>query len=300
MTLVVNNATINRKEELKMLWNFIDKHKDKDNVLIKLISLLYSVGKNGFICEIVSSIILLFIPNLFFNGETKKAIALIIVFVLVVAFKYLCIGYKNHQSYVSRQLYRVLQLQSEAASSMSVHVEGSIDWQKNIFENTCQIVCSKIRELFLTELKIKTRISVETVVDNKTKNQKEIKMFGRQSANRQNTIRTKALKDKEKYFIYKIFDTNNVGENILKKQEIENALYWYKNPKHNVKVYEYWGIAVPDLEDNVLFVLEIDIIDNIKITEKERKEFINNYLKTFIQLIKLAYLLENEYIVKEV
>ena len=65
---------------------------------------------------------------------------------------------------------------------------------------------------------------------------------------------------------------------------------------HTINVKRYVGIAVDVYDENeVKFILSIDFIDDFDFgdnnTEEEVKQFIENYLIAYINLISISYLL---------
>lgn len=275
------------------MWKLIDDNKHKDKIFINLLRLVYSIFRSEFVSYIVLTIITLFIPVVFQSDDKTPFWILITLFIIISALKYLCFSYKKHCEHQTNRIFRTLDLQSETVSSINYLILSTPKWQKNFFEKTCEIVCSKVKELFSAELNLKTRVSVEYVHSNNKNNQKMIKMVGRQSSSRQNASREKLFADKKKYYIYKIFDCNNSGENILRKQEIDEPQNWFTNKLHNVKVNEYWGIAIE--ENNIVkFVLQIDFLDETKMKDSEIHSFIKDNLRTFIQIIRMSYLIEIE------
>ena len=89
---------------------------------------------------------------------------------------------------------------------------------------------------------------------------------------------------------------NNKGMNILESKEIQNQSIWYKNPENNVDVKKYIGIAVSVLDDEkVNFILQIDLLDDFKFgrndSEEEIKNFVDQYLLSYVNIVTLAYLL---------
>ena len=103
-------------------------------------------------------------------------------------------------------------------------------------------------------------------------------------------------KKKQQYYSYQIFVNNNKGMNILEAKEIQNKSIWYKNPENNVDVKRYIGIAVSVLDDEkVNFILQIDFLDEFKFgkhdSEEEIKNFVDQYLLSYVNIVTLAYLL---------
>lgn len=273
------------------MWKFLDKYKERhtNSVVVSFFRLIYAIFKIDWVTYIALTIVTLFIPITYDAENWEGFWSLFGVFIFITILKYTCLSYKRHKEFLGNRIYRALDLQSETISSVNFYISSSDKWQKHIFEKTCEIVCAKIKELFTEELKVKTRVSVEYVYFDDKKGKKMIKMLGRQSAARQNGSREKPLADKEQYYVYKIFNQNNCGENILKKDEIQEPKNWFTNKKHSVKVSEYWGITVEE-DDEVKFVLQIDFLDETKLKDSEIHSFINDYLRTFIQIIRMAYL----------
>ena len=275
------------------MWDLLDKLKDKnsDSLLYIILKLLYLIGKTEWLNSLIMIIVSIFIP-IAYDDNMPLFVGLIIGVIVYFAFTQICISYKKHSEYRSSRLFRALDLHSETLSSVACQVESSEDWQSHFFEPTAQIVCSKIHDFFYNELKINTRVAVEYVFETQEANDvvKNIKMVGRQSQKRQNASRVKKLCEKSIYYIYRVFENNNVGINTLSEHQIKDKTIWYRNEKHDSDVKEYWGIAVANKNDEVAFVLEIDFLKVTKISEKDRQKFISDYMRMFIQTLRLSFL----------
>ena len=84
--------------------------------------------------------------------------------------------------------------------------------------------------------------------------------------------------------------------NILESEKIHDPNIWYKNLENNVDVKKYIGIAVSVLDDEkVNFILQIDFLDDFKVgkkdSEEEIKNFVDQYLLSYVNIVTLAYLL---------
>ena len=266
------------------MWNWLDRIKHKNNLGANALRFIYSLGRIEWLWDIINSLIVLFIPILW-GPCLRISITLLILFPFCVFFKYICLNYKKHSEYEASRLFRVLDLQSEALSCSAYLIEAVPNWREVIFEKTSEVVCSKIHDLFLSELHINTRVSVEYV---EHKNNKDfIVMLGRQSHDRPNLKKVKELSQKERYFIYSIFKDNAVNLNILEKEQIDDRRYWYKN--HDIDIKAYWGIAVADDSGKVRFVLQIDFLDDLEMNRNESIKFVKRYLNTFKQMLRCAY-----------
>lgn len=127
-------------------------------------------------------------------------------------------------------------------------------------------------------------------------NVKYVKMAGRRSIQRSVVKKSTTLEKRKKYYSAKIFINNNNGVNILNIEEIQNKDIWYKNPKNNINVQKYVGIAVSVYDENeVKFILEIDFIDDFSFGDNnddlDVKIFIEQYLMSYINIISISYLL---------
>ena len=288
---------------MNRVWEFLDKIKEKrkDGFLILVLKLLYQIGKAEWFGNIIIMLLSIFIP-IAFQSE-NKTVFWILTGLLggYYAFIQFCINYKKWSEHRRGRLFRTLELHSETVSSVACFVEERKNWQQECFDRTAEIVCSKVQKLFSNELNIETRTSVEYVFekDEGGKLVKQIKMVGRQSAQRQNAHRTRTFEGRSHYYVYRIFENNNVGLNRLNTEQINNNDIWFVNKNHSISINEYWGIAVADVNGNVLFVLQIDFLDELVMNDRERKQFVDDYLKLFIQILRLAFLQDNSIIKNE-
>ena len=177
-------------------------------------------------------------------------------------------------------------------------IQTNPSWKQNVFKTVSQLVCDRLHETFKNTFSCETRISVEFVFDKEVKNKKEqyFQMSGRNSNHL--TSFKKAVKSdtRNQYYSYQIFINNNLGVNILRESEICDASIWYKNPANNTKVKQYIGIAVSaNTPDNVDFILQIDCLDELIFgknnTDDDIYEFVNKYILTYVNTLKLAYML---------
>lgn len=280
------------------MWKLIDNMNEKheNNFFVLLLKLLYKLGKNAIINSILIIVLSIFIPITYQYEEKRIFVLLLIFLVLYLIFYHICIGYEKYSKHRRARFFRALEIHSETISSIACLVADDNNWQENFFAPTAEIVCGEIQRFFRNEFDIKTRISVEYVFKKQDlENEEEfIKMVGRQSSERQNGHRTRKISKKKQYYVYKIFESNNKGLHRLSVDQIKNKNLWYKN--HDIDIKEYWGIAVASSDNRILFVLQIDFIDSINLKDNEIPNFIDDYLKLFVQTLRLAFLQDNSII----
>lgn len=287
------------------MFKWIDKHKDTDNGFINFLKFLYSVGKIQVVQSIIVTILSVFIPLLFTWGQNIWAIILLFAWILLIIFFAICSNYRQRKYEERKFASEILDDQSSLANTLNMEIKSNSQWKTAIFKKISEIVCEKIQHIFKEVLHCSTRVSVEYVFDKddkvKNKTEKHVKMSGRRSPDRASCKKSTLLQNRSKYFSYRVFTNNKVGINILSHDEIENGCYWYKNPSHTSNVKQYIGIAVSVQDDeHVDYILQIDCLDDIVFgknnNKEEIKQFINQYLKSYINIVSLSYLLNlNKY-----
>lgn len=285
------------------MFKWIDKHKDKETGFIMLLKFLYSLGRIEVLHSIVVTILGIFIPLLFTWQHYFVAIGLIFVLILSIIFNYICSSYQK-KKYEQRKLAaEILDNQSSLINTLNIEVKSNPQWKITIFKKISEIVCEKIQHIFKEILKCSTRVSIEYVFDknNKDKTEQHVKMSGRRSPDRDTCKKSTLLENRSKYYSYRVFTNNKIGINILSQDKINNKVYWYKNPNHTNNVKQYIGIAVSVQDDtHVDYILQIDCLDELTFgknnTNEEIELFINQYLKSYINIVSLSYLLNlNKY-----
>lgn len=284
---------------MNKIWDWIDKIKNEDNGFVSFLKWCYAIGKISWIHAVISAAAGILIP-IFFEMSYYKSMAVAIAFaILDILYAYICNEYQK-KLFISRKFTsELLEEFSSLIRSLNIFVQNESEWKSKIFRTTSEMVCEKIYSIFKEVFKCETRISVEYVflktIQNRNPEQ-HVKMAGRKSRHRSKTRKSIPLEKKQKYYSYQIFVNNNKGMNILESKEIQNQSIWYKNPENNVDVKKYIGIAVSVLDDEkVNFILQIDLLDDFKFgrndSEEEIKNFVDQYLLSYVNIVTLAYLL---------
>ena len=284
---------------MNKIWDWIDKIKNEDNGFVSFLKWCYAIGKISWIHAVISAAAGILIP-IFFEMSYYKSMAVAIAFaILDILYAYICNEYQK-KLFISRKFTsELLEEFSSLIKSLNIFVQNESEWKSKIFRTTSEMVCEKIYSIFKEVFKCETRISVEYVflktIQNRNPEQ-HVKMAGRKSRHRSKTRKSIPLEKKQKYYSYQIFVNNNKGMNILESKEIQNQSIWYKNPENNVDVKKYIGIAVSVLDDEkVNFILQIDFLDEFKFgkhdSEEEIKNFVDQYLLSYVNIVTLAYLL---------
>ena len=214
----------------------------------------------------------------------------IVIAILDILYAYICNEYQK-KLFISRKFTsELLEEFSSLIKSLNIFVQNETEWKSKIFRTTSEMVCEKIYSIFKEVFKCETRISVEYVFQKTIQNRnpvQHVKMAGRKSRHRSKTRKSVPLEKKRKYYSYQIFVNNNKGMNILESEKIHDPNIWYKNLENNVDVKKYIGIAV--------IILQIDFLDDFKVgkkdSEEEIKNFVDQYLLSYVNIVTLAYLL---------
>ena len=284
---------------IKKLFKWFDKHKNEDSSLVQFLKLMYSIGQKSWIHTMISAILGIIIPILYEKDDYITFSMFIFFMILDIMFAYICNEYYQ-LSYLKRKFSQEISSdQSSLLKSILVELENNNYWKSKIFKTVSDLVCEKIYQIFKEVFKCETRVSVEYVFNKNTKtaqNVKHIKMSGRRSNKRSTVKKSVIFEKRKKYYSYKVFFNNNNGVNILDETKINNEKVWYKDPNHITNVKKYIGIAVSlSDDDKVKFILSIDFLDDFTFgennSEEEIKQFIEDYLTAYINLISISYLL---------
>lgn len=285
---------------MRKLVQWLNRNKNEDTILIQGLKLGYAIGVNSWIHSLVSAVLGIIIP-LFFDD---KKIFLFLLFLLISDFIFaaLCNYYQSFAYNERKFAGKTLDDESALLKSILIEMENNNNWKNNIFKTVSNLVCERIYQNFKEIFNIETRVAIEYTfyknikVGNKIKKIKFIKMSGRKSASRSVPKKAVEFTKRKKYYSYQIFSENNHGINILEQDKILDDTIWYKNPKNNVDVKKYIGIAVNVYDENeVKFILEIDLLHDYMFGENDDnndiKLFIEKYLMSYINLLSISYLL---------
>ena len=286
-------------KQKKNIFGWLDSIKKEDTGLVLFLKWCYSIGKISWIHAVITAAAGILIP-IFYSKEQYGYMIIVIVFaILDIIFAYICNEYQKELFLRRRFTSELLEEFSSLIKSLSIFVENDSNWKRKIYRTTSEMVCDKLYNIFKDVFKCETRISVEYTFQKRlatNKFEKQVRMAGIKSRHRSQTRKAIPLERKKKYHSYQIFINNNLGMNILKADDIKDDSIWYKNPDNNVDVKRYIGIAVSVLDNKeVNFILQIDFLDDFKFgkhdTEEEIKNFVDNYLLSYINVVTLSYLL---------
>lgn len=284
---------------MNKVWDWIDKIKNEDSGFASFLKWCYAIGKISWIHALVSAAAGILIPIFFEKNCYKSMVGAIVIAILDILYAYICNEYQK-KLFISRKFTsELLEEFSSLIKSLNIFVQNETEWKSKIFRTTSEMVCEKIYSIFKEVFKCETRISVEYVFQKTIQNRnpvQHVKMAGRKSRHRSKTRKSVPLEKKRKYYSYQIFVNNNKGMNILESEKIHDPNIWYKNLENNVDVKKYIGIAVSVLDDEkVNFILQIDFLDDFKVgkkdSEEEIKNFVDQYLLSYVNIVTLAYLL---------
>lgn len=277
------------------MYKFLGKYRNKDTSLALFIKLVYSFGLKTWIHGIISALSGIFTAMLFERDHIFWGIVALVITILDVFYSHVCHEYSKKQFEQRKFAAEILEGESSLINSVFYLMQTNPSWKKDIFKNTSQIVCDRLYETFKNTFSCKTRVSVEFVFDKLVKeaNEKYFQISGRNS-NHITTFKSAVKAETRKqYYSYKIFINDNLGVNILKEDDIRKENGWYKS---NVNVKHYIGIAVSaDNPKSVAFILQIDFLDDFSFGENNNnddiKDFVNKYILTYVNTLKMAYLL---------
>lgn len=280
------------------MYEFLEKYRGKDSSLALFVQWVYSFGLKTWIHGIISALSGIFTGMLFENGYLLWGTIALIITIIDILYAQVCHDYSKKRYDQRKFAAEVLEGESSLINSIYYLIQTNSSWKKDVFKKTSQLVCDRLHEIFKTIFSCETRISVEFVFTKTEKNRDEkyFQMAGRNS-NHITTFKNAVKSEKrKKYYSYKIFINNNLGVNVLREDDINNEDTWYKNPANNTKVKQYIGIAVSTTNpDTVAFILQIDCLDTIIFGENNDNDdinkFINQYILTYVNTLKMAYLL---------
>ena len=280
---------------MQKLYNWINNNKNKENVLIQFITLVYSVEISTIPHVIFSTLLGIFVP-IVWEQSVKWAIALLVLLVLETIFFCLCEKYHKKAFDERKFAEGVLLDHSSLLNSISIMISNSNTWKNDIFKTTCEMVCERIHEEFKNVFHCDVRVSIEYTFEKEFDKVVHLcrKMAGRCSNERHQGRKATKLSTRTQYYSYKIFYENKIGIHYLKPKD-EDKEHWYKNPKHDVDVLQYIALANSFNETDVSFILQIDFLDEMKFgkenTDRDMKKFVNTYLKPYVNIVSIAYLL---------
>lgn len=286
------------------MYKWVEEHKNDNSGFISFLKFIYAIGTNNTVMAIIASVLGIIIPIFF---DLQIYLWFVLTFMLLIGgivFNAVCTKYQEHQNKKQQIAIEALSNQNSLMNTINIEIKSNQQWKSHIFKKTSEIVCEKIQHLFKEVLHCSTRVSVEYVFNktSKDKIERHVKMSGRRSPNRDTCKGSKPLTSRSKYYSYYIFSSNKVGISLVSENQINaKNSKWYKNPTHNIDIKEYIGIAVSVMdESSVDFILQIDCLHKTpfgqhaksrKETEIEIETFINTYLKSYIDIVGLSYLL---------
>lgn len=285
---------------MKRIFEWLYRKRNEDNALTQFLKLGYALGRITWLHTVVSAGLGIAIPIFYEMGNMYLFWGFISIMVIDILFVALCNSYQK-SLYTKRQFSSSLLLeQSSLLKSIVIEIENNKNWKNTIFKTVSELVCEIIYRSFKEILNCETRISIEYIFNKQSRSsassERYVKMSGRRSHQRSTVKKSMPLNRRNKYFSYQIFANNNCGINILEESQINNASVWYKNPNNNVDVKRYIGIAVSIYDDtDVKFILQIDCLDDINFgdnnSDEDIKNFIEQYLMSYINIVSLSYLL---------
>lgn len=280
---------------MKKIFDWLTQRRNDDSALAQFLKLGYALGQKPWLHSIISALMGIFIPIFFELGNYILFVVLIIVLILDILYASICNSYRK-KAYTQRKFAaETLASQSSLLKSIVIEMENNTAWKSKIFKTVSNLVCEKIYQNFKEVFSCEARVAIEYVFNKAPENIRYVKMSGRRSNKRSIVKRSTALEKRKNYYSYKIFINNNNGINILNTEQLQDEEVWYKNPKNNVTVKKYIGIAVSVYDNtDVKFILEIDFLDDFTFVDDDNdamKQFIDQYLMTYINIISIAYLL---------
>lgn len=279
------------------MWNWIERIRNEDSGWVHFLKWCYSVGKKSWVHAIVTSACGICIPILYEKEQTAWMIVTALLLVLDTIFASICTEYQKRQYTIQKCISELFDELGALLKSLDIYVQRESQWKKSIFKTTSGMVCNKIYTVFKSVFDCETRVSVEHVFSNpRSGSETYVEMAGRKSKHRSEGRNSVPLTNRNKYFSYSIFSSNNKGLNILGPEDIQNDQTWYKNPANNTDVKQYIGIAVSAFDNQAVnFILQIDILDDFKFgknnSPEEIQQFVDNYLLPYVNVVALAYLL---------
>lgn len=280
------------------MYKYFEKYKSKDTSWALFIKFIYSFGLKTWIHGIISALSGIFTGMLFENGYILWGVVALFITILDIIYASICHSYSKKKFEQRKFAAEILEGESSLINSMFYLMQTTCSWKKDIFKNTSQLVCDRLHETFKSTFSCETRVSVEFAFTKEVKNNEEeyFQMAGRNS-NHITTFKNAVKSEKrKKYYSYRVFINNNLGVNVLREADIKNGELWYKNPANTTDVKQYIGIAVSTTDpDKVAFILQIDCLDTMVFGEnnsdEDINEFVNQYILTYVNTLKVAYLL---------
>lgn len=281
-------------------YDYFDNNKDKDTLFIQICKVLYTFEINAIPHIILSILLGIFVPILW---EANVIWSLVLLFFFILENIFYCICEKYHvRTFEERKFAAdILADQSALSNSIAILLHDSNNWKNEIYKKTSDMVCTKLHEEFKSVYKCDVRVSIEYTFEKEIGGARELcrKMAGRCSNDRAQPKRSTKLSARYQYYSYKIFADNAVGIHYLDEKDINgeesSTKKWFKNPRHNINVVQYIGLANSLNDQDVLFILQIDFLERFNFgknnTEKEVTNFVNAYLKPYVNIISIAYLL---------
>lgn len=281
---------------IRRFFSWLDIHKNEDHIFVQILELVYTIEICTFPHVVVSAVIGMIVP-IVWGKSLGWSIFLLALFLAENVGYCICESYHD-RAYEQRKLTEdILRDQSNLMSSMSILIHDTSDWKTQVFKKTSQQVCEKIREMFLVVFNSHTRVSVEYTFE-KESNQNRIiyrKMAGRTSDNRSEVKKATELSSREGYYSHKIFSEKLIRTHYLTEREINDDHVWYKNPAHTAKVIQYVALVHSFNDADISFILQIDFLGRFSFGDNESGEeveyFVNTYLKPYVNVVSIAYLL---------
>jgi len=281
---------------MSCFFDWLDKNKEKDSIIIQICKIIYTIEIKTVPHIIFTTIMGIIIPILW--GEVRRfSIVLLILLVLQNIAFWICDRYHVRVFEERKFAASILADQSALLNSMTIMIHDTSTWKTEIFKKTCDMVCARLHEEFKNVYKCNVRVSIEYTFEKEFNGVKKLcrKMAGRCSGDRSQTKKATKLSNRNKYFSYKIFKENLIGIHYLKENDLKDKTKWYKNPNHSIEVIQYIALASSFNDKDVSFVLQVDCLEPFTFGEKdtyeEMKKFANVYLKPYVNMISLAYLL---------
>lgn len=280
------------------MYKSLQKYENKTTTFAMFLKLAYSFGLKTWVHGLISALSGIFTSLMFEWGYIVWGIVLTIITLLDIIYSQICHDYSKKRFEDRKFASEILEGEASLINSIYCLIQTNPSWNQSVFKTVSQLVCDRLHETFKNTFSCDTRISVEFVFDKEIKNGKVqyFQMSGRNS--KHVTSFKKAVKSEERkqYYSYKIFINNNLGVNILRENDICNSSVWHKNPANNTKVKQYIGIAVSaNTPDSVDFILQIDCLDEMIFgknnTNDDIYDFVNKYILTYVNTLKLAYML---------
>ena len=277
------------------LYNWLNRNKDKDNILFNGIKFLYSIS-----FEWVHSILIL-IMTLFITDNYSKQNWLffcisIIVTILIEVYFYVIDSYKKYKYQVQRNSDLILNEIVTATTALDDYINTNDQLGKGIFEYACNLVTTSMYKVLKEVTNSETRISViqQFHVGNR---KRKCVMISRKSKKRTSSAKKEQLveyTEKKNYYFLKILK-DNVDTYVFfdTKTEIDKKFYWNNNKKRS-NICQYIGMAEKIETNDIAFLLQIDAMEKNAFgkTKDELSVFADNYIYPYIQFLRHAYNIE--------